>query len=1583
MALRSGIYLTLISIFSLAAVVPRSALAQHISVDGRFSPAQTLAGPNYAIAANLGKQVGGNLFHSFGIFGLTKGESATFSGPAAVSNVIGRVTGGNPSSINGNIKSTIAGANLYLINPSGVVFGPNATINVSGSFHASTADYLKMSDGAKFQATNPDGSTLSAAPPAAFGFLNARPAAITVNGSSLGPVPGTLGLVGGPVSVTGGTLSAPAGTIHVASAAGTGEVPVDPRNSAALTVTNFGPVSITNSSTNSSMLNVSDPTGLGSGGSVFIRSGTLIIKASEINADNYGPGTGGEIALQAAGQIALGNGANIHAGGVDAGRGGSVIVSASGSNIDNSAIDADTRGAGNAGDVNVTVGTLAISNDGVIASRTFGSGNGGTISVSISGQLAIIGKPDGSLTGIVSDAGRGSTGNAGNVVVSAGTLNLVSNGEISSSTFASGNAGSVSVTVGDQLSINGILANPGFLTSIATQTEAGSTGNAGSIAVSAGSLSILGHGLISSRTSGPGNGGTVSVTVAGELSIAGEPDGSLTGIVSDARRSSTGNAGNVVVSAGTLNLVSNGEISSSTFASGNAGNVSVTIGDQLSIDGTLANPSFLTGIAAQTETGSIGNAGSVQVNAGSLSIANSGTISASTYGLGAGGNVTSQVGRTLSISGDGSLLSTTGIFATTNLLLGKNAGNITLIAGSLSIVNGGEISASTSGLGSAGSVKLNVTGDLQANNETSFQTTGVLASTFGSGNAGRVSVEVGGQLSLDGGAAGIAAIAADSLAGTGNAGNVSVGAGALSIVSGGEISSDAGFGFGVAGNVSVDVRGQLTIDGGANGIALISAASVLNSRNSGNITVHAAAADIVNGGKISTVTLGSAGNAGDVSVDVTGRLSIDSGSILSSSDPLPGIASTGNAGNVAVKAAELEIVNGGVISANTSTSGEGGTVKVVASTLTISRNGAIVSNTFGSGTGGSVSVTVDGQLTIDGTAPAANLLTGIATNSEAGSTGNAGDVTVRAGSLSLINGADISSGALGASNNLPASTGNAGQVTVTADALTVNSAGLIATNTFGGGNGGAVFVTAGTLSIASNGAIVSNTFGSGMGGSVSVTVDGQLTINGAPGGGFTGIASNAEQGKTGDAGSVTVRAEALNIARNGEIAGNTFGAGNGGSVSVSVAGQLTIDANSADTRFLTGIDAQANPGSSGMAGAVRVSAGSLTSLAGGKISSRALGADNGSPASTGNAGTVSVNVTGLLSIDGSGSAIATSTEPGTSGNAGSVTVAAGQITIASGGAIASTTAGMGAGGSVQVTTPGTLVLDGTTNSLTEIAASAIGPQSGPGGAVTVQAGSITIEGGAEIASSTAGPGKGGNVDVVVASDIVLPDPGPQITAQSTGSGDAGSITISAVRLLMNNGANISTEAETSTANGGNIMLSIGDFLYLVGSEITTSVKGETGNGGNITIDPDFTVLNHSSIIAQAVEGHGGNITINAGTYIASADSLVSASSQLGISGMVTINGPLVDLNGTLVVLSSELRSAVALARDSCAFRSIRPRSSLTEAGRGGIVQDPDAVLPGFYLAGHDIGDAPATGALGKGDLLDVSSVSPFTFAACR
>jgi filamentous hemagglutinin family protein len=167
MAVLSRFSVAVLAIGMLAFGVSRAATAQnHITVDGRFSTGPIpYSNGVYTIGANLGKQVGSNLFHSFGQFSLSNTpvpESATFTSTGStgpISNVIGRVTGGSQSNIDGAIVSATPGANVYLINPSGIVFRPHTTVNVSGSFHASTADYLKMSDGAKFQATNPDGST--------------------------------------------------------------------------------------------------------------------------------------------------------------------------------------------------------------------------------------------------------------------------------------------------------------------------------------------------------------------------------------------------------------------------------------------------------------------------------------------------------------------------------------------------------------------------------------------------------------------------------------------------------------------------------------------------------------------------------------------------------------------------------------------------------------------------------------------------------------------------------------------------------------------------------------------------------------------------------------------------------------------------------------------------------------------------------------------------------------------------------------------------------------------------------------------------------------------------------------------------------------------------------------------------------------------------------------------------------------------------------------------------------------------------------------------------------------------------------
>jgi filamentous hemagglutinin family protein len=431
-ALRLKVSLSLVAACSLAVVMPRVAAAQHITIDGRFSPAQTLVGPNYSIGANLGKQVGGNLFHSFGQFSLATPESATFSGPATIGNVISRVTGGNGSKIDGKIQSNITGANLYLINPNGVLFGPNATVNVSGSFHASTADYLKMSDGQKFQATNPDGSTLSAAPPAAFGFLTPTPRPIGVNGSKLGPVPGTLGLVAGPLAIIGGTLTAPAGTIHVTSVASTGEVPVDPRNAPALTVTRFGPVDLKTGS----KLDVSNPSGLGSGGSVFIRSGALTIDAGEINADNYSSGASGQLVLRGD-KISLSS-SSISSDTYGSANAGTVIVSAGSLSIaSNSNLSSDTHGPGSGGATIITAGSLSITSGGQVSSSTFASGGAGSVTISVPGQLTIDGSgasPQGRVTGIFSQANPTSSGAAGSANVSAGTLSIANNGKIQVST---------------------------------------------------------------------------------------------------------------------------------------------------------------------------------------------------------------------------------------------------------------------------------------------------------------------------------------------------------------------------------------------------------------------------------------------------------------------------------------------------------------------------------------------------------------------------------------------------------------------------------------------------------------------------------------------------------------------------------------------------------------------------------------------------------------------------------------------------------------------------------------------------------------------------------------------------------------------------------------------------------------------------------------------------------------------------------------------------------------------------------------------------------------------------------------------
>ena len=179
-------------------------------------------------------------------------------------------------------------------------------------------------------------------------------------------------------------------------------------------------------------------------------------------------------------------------------------------------------------------------------------------------------------------------------------------------------------------------------------------------------------------------------------------------------------------------------------------------------------------------------------------------------------------------------------------------------------------------------------------------------------------------------------------------------------------------------------------------------------------------------------------------------------------------------------------------------------------------------------------------------------------------------------------------------------------------------------------------------------------------------------------------------------------------------------------------------------------------------------------------------------------------------------------------------------------------------------------------------------------------GPVTIaDQGSGLFTTTVGNGVGGNI-TLRGSAIQLSN-GASISATSSGSGTAGNITVNAGNQFTMMNSSVTTEA--SHASGGNIVIQATDSIRLVNSKVSTSVQGGPDtSGGNITIDPTIMTLQNSQILAQAVQGQGGNINIVAGTFLADQTSLVSASSEFGLSGAVNIQSPVSMLSGTLATL---------------------------------------------------------------------------------
>jgi filamentous hemagglutinin family protein len=742
------------------AIIPSSHAASNITSDGTLGTAINPAGNLYNIDGGTIK--GTNQFHSFSLFSVGTGDTASFNGPSGIVNIIGRVTGGQQSVIDGLLKSTIFGANLYLLNPYGVMFGRNAALDVSGSFHVSTADYLRMTDGARFYADLGRQSTLSTAPVAAFGFLSNKPAAISIQESDLEVLEGmTLSIIGGDINITGSKIVAPSGRINIASVASPGEViPIESRDAPDLQMSSFNSLGNINL-LEGTFLNACN---FGGNGTVVIRGRKLLVKNSTIEASTMGNIDGAKVAIDIDIKENLDvNGGMILAATDGNGQCGDVVIRCGSLEMKNFGIWSlnTPSSSGNGGNVNVEVntGNLDMKEGSYIASTTRTSGNAGNVNVEVNtGSLDM---REGSY--ILSTTHSSGNGGNVNVEVNTGNLDMREGSYIMSDTFSSGNAGNVKMTA-DSILMTGTYDSYGKNTFVFAGTEEGSSGRGGDLSIKTGSLKVRDGAVILVGTSGSGAGGNIDIN-AENILVSGENALGIMAFISNYTDGS-GNAGDISIDTGNLELRNKGFINLSGSALGRAADLEVNA------DGRI----LITGEAGIGSTGE-GDTGNIRLKASSFEMTDGAILGSVAKHQWAAGEI--------DVNANSILLSDAVISSSSTSPYETGTGGTIRINAKNLLIHGAIIMAATTGAADGGAIEVNAKSVLISGTKDGVSSGLHTESTFGSGTGGNIQLS-GNQIQLFNDAS----ISSQS-GGTGNAGNININAGSTLLMENSSITTEA------------------------------------------------------------------------------------------------------------------------------------------------------------------------------------------------------------------------------------------------------------------------------------------------------------------------------------------------------------------------------------------------------------------------------------------------------------------------------------------------------------------------------------------------------------------------------------------------------------------------------------------------------------------------------------------------------------------------------------------------------------------------------------------------------------------------